>query len=72
MYSIKKTISAILLTLFATLTSVQAMAQDKKVEIDLNVNKGNSWYANPVVWVIGGAVFILLLVALLRNSKSAN
>lgn len=28
------------------------------------------WYANPWVWVIGAAIFILLLVALLRGSSN--
>jgi ABC-type Fe3+ transport system permease subunit len=31
-----------------------------------------NWYAQPWVWVVGGAVLILLLVALLRgNSRSS-
>lgn len=28
------------------------------------------WYTQPWVWIIGGAVFILLLVALLNSGKS--
>jgi hypothetical protein len=45
------------------------LAQDKKVDVDVNVGKKDNaqWYTNPVVWVIGAAVFILLLVALLRG-----
>lgn len=49
--------------------SVVAFAQDKGVDIDINVKKESAWYQNPVVWVIGGAVFILLLVALLRSGE---
>ena len=30
------------------------------------------WYANPWVWVIGAAVFILLLVALLKGRNSSS
>lgn len=30
------------------------------------------WYANPWVWVVGGAIFILLLVALLKGSSGRN
>ena len=51
------------------LVSVLLYAQDKgglKIEIKRETN----WYANPVVWVAGGAVFILILVALLRGRKS--
>ena len=59
------------LALFAiTLLSTVAWAQDKGIDIDVDLDKHDSvWYANPIVWVIGGAVFILLLVALLRGSK---
>ena len=49
------------------LFSVISFAQDKGIDVDINVKKEQAWYQNPVVWVIGGAVFILLLVALLRG-----
>jgi len=52
-----------------TLCSVVTFAQDKGVDVDINVKKESSWYQNPIVWVIGGAVFILLLVALLRGGE---
>lgn len=45
-----------------------AWAQDKKVDVNLNINKGNdNWYQQPWVWVVGGAVFILILVAILKG-----
>ena len=44
-------------------------AQDKKVEIDIGVDKEPVWYQQPWAWVLGAAIFILLLVALLRGSK---
>jgi hypothetical protein len=57
-------------TLFiAGFYSILAFAQDKGVDIDINVKKESQWYQNPIVWVIGGAVFILLLVALLRGGQ---
>lgn len=49
--------------------SVLTFAQDKGVDVDINVKKESEWYQNPIVWVIGGAVFILLLVALLRGGE---
>ena len=49
--------------------SVLVFAQDKGIDVDINVKKESAWYQNPVVWVIGGAVFILLLVALLRGGQ---
>ena len=30
----------------------------------------STWYTEPWVWVVGGAVFILLIVALVRGSSS--
>jgi hypothetical protein len=49
-----------------------AVAQEKSVDININKNSGSSnWYTNPLVWIIGGAVFILLLVALLRGNNSS-
>lgn len=67
----KKIISISWLRLTTTLLScflgVISFAQDKGIDVDINVKKEQAWYQNPVVWVIGGAVFILLLVALLRG-----
>ncbi len=56
-------------TLLSSLLSLIAFAQDKGIDVDINVKKESAWYQNPVVWVIGGAVFILLLVALLRGGE---
>lgn len=38
---------------------------------NIEVGTANAdWYAQPWVWVVGAAAFILLLVALLRGSNS--
>ncbi len=56
---------ALLIMLFV---SVQAWAQDKGLDINVDIDKGDEgMFAKPWVWVVGGAVFILLLVALLRG-----
>jgi hypothetical protein len=56
-------------SLFVTIMS---FAQEKKVDIDINTGKGgSSFFASPAVWIIGGAVFILLLVALMRNNSGS-
>lgn len=44
-------------------------AQDKKVEIDIGVDREPVWYQQPWAWILGAAIFILLLVALLRGGK---
>ena len=47
--------------------SLVSFAQEKK-EVDINVNtKGNNWYAQPWVWIVGAAVFIIIIVALLKK-----
>ena len=56
-------------SLFATLVS---FAQDKKIDVDINTGKDSGgFFTSPVVWVIGGAVFILLLVALMRSNSGS-
>ena len=58
------------LLLLACLLQVTAFAQDKGLDINITKEGSSSaWYASPVVWIIGGAVFILLLVALLRGGR---
>ena len=52
--------------------SVLALAQDKGIDVDINVKKDNEWYQQPWIWVVGAAVFILLLVALLRSGGARN
>ena len=65
--NLKYALSALVLFL----VNIALYAQERKVDVDIDLNKNEAqWYNNPVVWVIGGAVFILLLVALLRGGKS--
>ncbi|MEJ7627116.1 MAG: hypothetical protein WKF35_09645 [Ferruginibacter sp.] len=54
--------------------SVYAFAQDKKVDVDITTksDSGSGFFTQPWVWIVGGAVFLLLLVALLRNNSSKN
>ncbi len=33
--------------------------------------QSNDWYTSPLVWIIGAAAFILLLVALMRGRSSS-
>ncbi len=54
------------ITMFVVTNS---LAQDKKIDIDIGVNREPVWYQQPWAWVVGAAIFILLLVALLRGAK---
>lgn len=55
--------------LFAISSSILVWAQDKDLKVDVDVDKGGSdWYTQPWVWAIGAAVFIIILVAILKGS----
>jgi hypothetical protein len=41
-------------------------SSSKKVDVSVS---SNEWYTSPWVWVIGAAIFILLLVALLGGGR---
>lgn len=59
------------ISLFVTVVS---FAQEKKIDVDINADKdgGGGFIGSPVMWIIGGAVFILLLVALLRGGRKSD
>lgn len=60
------------LTLLSVLASIILFAQEKSGQVDVEVNKTTSssnWYASPWVWIVGAAVFILLLVALTSGGR---
>jgi hypothetical protein len=69
--SITKKAVAIPAMILLSFLSLQAFAQEKGVDIDLNVNKKeDDWYKQPWVWVLAGAIFILLLAAILRGNRN--
>jgi len=56
------------LVIVAAFSSAVSFAQDKKVDVNINSGgNGGNFFASPWVWIIGVAVFILLLVALMRG-----
>ena len=69
-----KLIAKISLFMTTLLLSMYAIAQDKKVDVSINTkgDGASSTFNQPWVWIVGGAVFLLLLVALLRNNNSRN
>ena len=71
---LKNKMPAVLLFCLAAISTLAVQAQEKGADIEVNINKSNSgvWYTSPWVWIVGGAIFILLLVALLRGSNSRN
>lgn len=61
-----KGLLALILTL---LVSIATYAQDKGLNIDIDLGVKQEWYEQTWVWVVGAAVFVLILVALLRNNS---
>ncbi|MEO6328355.1 MAG: hypothetical protein ABIO55_05465 [Ginsengibacter sp.] len=60
----------VLLVLSLCQTAVWAQdAGGADVNVKITKDDGN-WYAQPWVWIVGGAVFLLLLVALLRGNSN--
>ena len=64
-------IMTMIITLFV---SISLLAQEggtegPDIKVDIGKDDGGMWYAQPWVWIVGVAVFILLLVALLRGNR---
>jgi hypothetical protein len=62
-----KKINFLLLSAFLSVVALAQEGETKSVDININKNDGGNWYASPWVWVVGAAIFILLLVALTRG-----
>ena len=68
---------AVLFLLMVNALPVLLMAQDSGGDASTTTTKTTTttsetaWYTSPWVWVIGAAVFILLLVALLKGSSNS-
>ncbi|GAA4330387.1 hypothetical protein [Flaviaesturariibacter amylovorans] len=65
----KKACFSVLALIVSTLAWAQEEAT-KTVDVNINTKSESAWYTSPVVWVIGAAVFILLLVALTRGRRA--
>ena len=50
----------------STSTTTSSSSSTKSVDVSMT---SDNWYASPWVWIIGAAVFILLLVALLGGNR---
>ena len=63
------------LFVLGALISAITFAQEKSAEINVDINKGGSgggnWYASPILWIVGVAVFVLLLIALTNGGGSS-
>jgi hypothetical protein len=74
MKSIQIFIAGIMTMILSLFVSMSLLAQEggtegTDIKVDINKDNGGDWYAQPWVWIVGVAVFILLLVALLRGNR---
>ncbi len=68
---LRNTMARLTMIMISLFVSVSLLAQEgggTGADIDVDINKDSgTWYSSPWVWIVGAAVFILLLVALLRG-----
>ena len=70
MKSLSNAFSKFITICLSLLLSISVFAQEgggADINVDINKDGGGDWYTQPWVWIVGGALFILLLVALLRG-----
>ena len=60
-------LTLMIISLFVSVSLIAQEGGGADVNVDINKDGGGAWYASPWVWIVGAAVFILLLVALLRG-----
>lgn len=67
-------IKSSLLVFLLSITSFITWAQDSTVSATTttasSTSEAQTWYAEPWVWVVGGAILILLIIALTRGNSS--
>lgn len=62
--------AVILLSILNFFNSGTALAQDKEIDVNINTDGGGgAWYTAWWVWVIGLAVFVIILVAIISAGK---
>lgn len=72
-YQVKKSIQKFVTVLCLCFFATAIWAQDGGADVNVKITKETTtWYAQPWVWIVGGAVFLLLLVALLRGGGNKN
>lgn len=50
-------------------TTTSKTTTTKTTDINIATDSNGEWYTQPWVWIVGAAVFILLLVALLKGGS---
>ena len=72
-YQFQKRLQKFIAVLVLSFATTALWAQEKGADVNVKITKSDStWYAQPWVWIVGGAVFILLLVAIVRGGGNKN
>ncbi|HEY1024213.1 MAG TPA: hypothetical protein VGE26_03550 [Sphingobacteriaceae bacterium] len=68
--TIERFLFASLIAVGALLVSFSVRAQDipEKVDVDIETEE-TMWYGQPWVWVVGVALFIIVIVAITRSGS---
>lgn len=71
MPTLRNFFSRIILATITAFYYAAAYAQEsKQIDVNINTNSHGGFFASPWVWIIGVSVFILLLVALMRDGST--
>lgn len=70
--ALKSIYATVALFFMSVMTTLAQESSNLDVDVDLGGDAATTgaWYSQTWVWIVGGLVFILLLVALLRGGNS--
>ena len=72
--NIARSLQTFAMAVMATLIGGLVWAQEKAAQLDVDMNKGTdmygNWMQNPLIWVIGALVLIILIALVARGGNS--
>ena len=68
--ALKSFISLLVFNFIQLALQAQDSTSSSSTTTTVSTEQTTQWYSSPWIWVIGAAIFILLLVALLRGNSS--
>ena len=71
LFSLNRFLGMVMLCLFQTVLLAQDSTGSSSSKTTTTTTTTTTWYTQPWVWVLGGAIFILILFALMRGNSSS-
>lgn len=71
LFNLKRPLAILMLCLFQTALLAQDTTSSSSSTKTTTTTTTTTWYTQPWVWVLGGAIFILILFALMRGNRSS-